>query len=200
MSELLSLDEARQTLRQLTITAVEANRTLYDGLHHPERYPSPEQSAVRNRILDALTKMREGFMLALRADDLTIPSEFRELLHTLIDWTWLSEFGLRWDTDEPLERLGGQVILYQHALVALGVLPRLPATAITFPKRSYSDITPPGTPGAMLSRLEELERTIWRAANEPIGALPSGAVRRTYGFFEATTWLAANHLQGVINW
>ncbi len=198
MSELLSLDDARQTLRQLTVTAIEANRTLSDGLHHPERYPSAEQSAVRNRILEALTKMREGFMLALRMEDLTIASELRDLLTTLVDWTWLGELGLRWNTEMPLEHLGSQVILYQHSLIALGMLPRLPVEAITFPTRTYRDIAPPASPGATLTRLEEIERTIWRSANEPLGALPSGSIRRTYGFFEATTWLAAHHLRGVV--
>ncbi len=197
MSELLSLDDARQTLRQLTIMALEANRTLYDGLNHPERYPTPEQSAVRNRILEALIKIREGFMLALRTPPTAMAAELRELLKSLVDWTWLGELGLRWHTDEPLERLSGQVILYQHALIALGVLPRLPPDAITFPKGYYGDISAPETPTAMLNRLEEMERTIWRAASEPLGALPTGALRRTYGFFDATTWLAAHHLRGI---
>jgi hypothetical protein len=198
MSDFLALDEARRTLRRLTVIAMEANRTLSDGLNAPSRPPSPEQAAVRNRILDELSAMREGFMLASKASDLALPDELRELLGRLADWSWLSELGLRWTTDAPLERLGKQVILYQHALVALGVLPRLPAEAITYPRRSYRDIIPPGSASATLSRLEELEQTIWRSAGEPLGAISPEAVRRTYAFFEATTWLITHHLRGVV--
>ena len=56
------------------------------------------------------------------------------------------------------------------------------------------------SPGETLTRLEELENTIWAASSEPVGAIPPGAVRRTYGFFEATTWLIATHLGNVVGW
>ena len=125
-------------------------------------------------------------------------SELRDLISHLIDWTWLNDLGLRWTTDEPLERLGGQVILYQHALIALGILPRLPTNMVTYPHGAYADIPVPSTPGQTLTRLEELESTIWAAASEPVSALSRGAVRRTYGFFEATIWLIANHLGDAI--
>src|SRR4026208_2606679 len=126
MSELLNLDDTRQTLRQLAIVAFEANRALYDGLQSPNSEPSAERRVVLNRILDHLTQTREGFALALRTSDVAMASELRDLINHLIDWTWLNDLGLRWTTDEPLERLGGQVVLYQHALIALGMLPRLP--------------------------------------------------------------------------
>ena len=105
---------------------------------------------------------------------------------------------MRWTTDEPLERLSGQIVLYQHALIALGILPRLPTNAVTFPHGVYADIPIPSTPGETLTRLEELERTIWAASSEPVNAISRGAVRRTYGFFEATIWLIANHLGDVV--
>jgi hypothetical protein len=203
MSDLLSIDEARQTLRRLTVIAFEANRTLQDSLHHPDRPPTYEQICVRQRILEELVRMREGFLLALKTDQVVDSTELRDFLKLLIDWTWLNELGLSWQTDAPIERLNNQVILHQHALIAMGILPRLPSEAITFPGRNpnkYSDIDPPGTPGATLTRLEELERVMWRATSEPLAALPGGAVRRTYGFFEATTWLARHHLRGMVGW
>jgi hypothetical protein len=203
MSELLNLEDARRTLRLLTIAALDANRMLFSGLQNPEVEPSAEQRATLNRILEHLTHTREGFMVALRTSDLTLASELHALIDYLIDWSWLDEIGLRWTTDEPLERLGGQTILYQHALIALGVMPRLPRQAVTFPSgqhRGYTDVPVPTTPGETLNRLEELENTIWAAASDPVGKLPPGAVRRTYGFFEATTWLVANHLRDVVGW
>ncbi len=198
MSELLNLEDARQTLRQLTVTALDANRTLYDGLQHPDNEPSIEQRAILNRILNNLMQMREGFVLALKTHDVTLASELHDLINYMVDWSWLSEVGLRWATDEPLEKLGGQVILYQHAVIAMGILPRLPVSAVTYPHGAYGDIPVPSTPGQTLTRLEELEKTIWAASNEPVGTLSRGAVRRTYGFFEATTWLIANHLRDVV--
>ncbi len=202
MSDLLSLDEARQTLRAMTVIALEAHRTFTDALDQPARYPSPEQSATRERILAALVKIREGFMLALHTSD--VGDDMRRLIQDIVDWTWLNELGLRGYADEPLEKLDGQVIVYQHALIALGVLPRLPITAITFPHRSfngsYRDITPPSTPGAVLDRIEELEKTVWRMMSEPLNALPGASVRRTYGFFEATTWLVAHQLRDIVKW
>lgn len=144
--------------------------------------------------------MREGFMLTLRTSDVKLASELRDLINHLMDWNWLEELGLRWTTDEPLERLGGQVVLYQHAIIALGVLPRLPANAVTFPHGQYADIPVPSTPGETLNRIEELERTIWAASSEPVNALSRDAVRRTYGFFDATTWLIATYLKDIVGW
>jgi hypothetical protein len=173
---------------------------LYDGLNSPNAEPPTERRATLNRILDDLTPMREGFMLSLRASDVVLASELRDLVYRLIDWSLLDELGLRWTTDEPLARLGGQVVLYQHALVALGVLPRLPSGAVTFPHGAYADIPVPSTPGQTLTRLEELETTIWAASSEPVNAISRAAVRRTYGFFEATIWLIANYLGDVVGW
>lgn len=200
MSDLNNLEDAKQTLRQLTLLSLDANRALYDGLQHPNSEPSSESRAMLNRTLENLRPMREGFMLALRVPDMTVTSELRAIINYLVDWSWLNEIGLRWNTDAPLEKLGGQVVLYQHAVIALGVLPRLPSNVVTFPGGKYADIPVPGTPGETLNRLEELENTIWAAATEPIGALSRGAVRRTYGFFEATTWLIATYLGKVVGW
>jgi hypothetical protein len=137
-------------------------------------------------------------MLAARAENIGLPAELRDLVAYLTDWGWLESIGLRWMTDTPLEKLDGQTLLYQHALIALGVLPRLPHAVVTHPRGSYSDVYAPATPGETLNRLEEIEHTVWSASNEPVRALPGEAVRRTYGFFEATTWLIANHMSSIM--
>lgn len=198
MSDFTSLEDARQALRRLIVIALEANRALFDGLQRPEQEPSLERRATLNRILQDLALIHEGFSLTSRTSDFKLASELRELIGGMVDWNWLAELGLRWTTDEPLEKLGGQVVLYQHTLVAFGILPRLPDKAITFPRGTYADIPVPGSPGETLSRIEELENTIWAATNEPVNALPRGAVRRTYGFFDATTWLISQHLGNAI--
>ena len=84
------------------------------------------------------------------------------------------------------------------AAVALGTLPRMPANEITFPHSysdppTYADIAPPSTPGEMLVRIEELEEMVWQMMGTDLGSLVHkkyGLVRRTYGFFESSAWLA----------
>ena len=198
MSELANLEDAKQTLRNLAITATETVTALHDGLTRPEADSEAHHRTVLNRSLKSAAQTREGFLLSLRTSEVAMAAELRILVGYLIDWSWLDDLGLRWATDEPLERLSGQIVLYQHALVALGVLPRLPSNAVTHPYRTYSDVPVPESPGAMLDRLEEIERTVWSASSEPVKSLPREAVRRTYGFFEATTWLLANHMADLI--
>src|SRR5215831_11116237 len=115
MSDLMNLEDARQSLRQLTLLSLDANRALFDGLQAPNAEPSPERRATLNRIVGDLKPMREGFMMAVRASDVKVETELRYLISLLVDWTWLEDLGLRWTTDEPLERPSGQVVLYQHA-------------------------------------------------------------------------------------
>jgi len=200
MSDLMNLEDAKQSLRQLTLLSLDANRALFDGLQTPDAAPSPERRATLNRIVGDLKPMREGFMMAVRASDVNVESELRYLISLLVDWTWLEDLGLRWTTDQPLERPTGQVVLYQHAVIAMGILPSLPRAAVTHPSGTYTDIPVPTTPGATLTRLQELENTVYAASSEPVNALSRGAVRRTYGFFEATIWLIANHLGNAIGW
>lgn len=198
MSRLTNLEDAKQTFRRLAIIAMEAVHALHDGMNRPNIEPTAGQKASLNRTLQDVARTREGFILALRTSDIAMASELRDLIGYLMDWSWLQELGLRWDIDAPLERLSGQTLLYQHALIAFGMLPRLPSNAVTHPRRTYSDVPVPSSPGATLSRLEEIEQTVWSASNEPVAMLSGEAVRRTYGFFEATTWLIANHLGRIV--
>ena len=101
-------------------------------------------------------------------------------------------------TDAQLEHIRAQLMAYGMAMVALGHLPRLPAEQVTFPHSyteppSYSDILAPDSPGEILWRIEELEEILWQViASDPSELVNRryGSVRRTYGFFEASAWLA----------
>ena len=58
-------------------------------------------------------------------------------------------------------------VLQTGAAIALGHLPKLAAEQVTFPYAytdppTYSDIPTPTTPGAMLSRIDELEQMTWQ--------------------------------------
>lgn len=102
------------------------------------------------------------------------------------------------DGHEPLEPVRQQLLAFGMAAVALGALPRLPSEQITFPHSfgkppTYADIPAPSSPAEMMVRIEELEEMIWQLMAGHPGDLVQnqyGPVRRTYGFFETSAWLA----------
>ena len=159
---------------------------------------------------DYLHKVREGFMLSVRAGQVGHQAELRFLLERVIsDWSQLSrELGLADGEDAPqggtafsnpsatadhsaqqaeIERVRHQLLAFGMAMVALGHLPRLPAKQITFPHSygnppTYSDIPVPSTPGEMLWRIEELEQMVRRLMSDDL----SGLVQRRYGSLRRT--------------
>ncbi len=82
----------------------------------------------------------------------------------------------------------------------MGVLPRLPAEAVTFPQShpTYADLSVPGSPSELLERIEEIERVVYRASVIPLDELAIGPLRRTYAFFEASSWLVTHYLPPVL--
>jgi hypothetical protein len=141
--------------------------------------------------------VREGFILSQRISRRIEFWELRKLVQSvLLDWGWLETMGISTEPGDQIELVEGQIIAYQHALVALGVLPHLPARAITFPQSrpTYADVPVPGMPGQTLERIEEIERILYRASLAPLDELAFDAVRRTYAFFEASAWLVDHHL------
>lgn len=174
------------------------------------------QQLILQQAKEHLAKVREGFVLSVRTPQVTDRSEIRYLLdRVLLDWDQLSrELGLEdaspaedepqaqpsdGDFDHPaIERVRHQLFAYSMAAVALGHLPRLPSSQITFPHSysdppTYSDIPAPDSPGEMLVRIEEIEQMLWQIMVNDLGALVKhryGPLRRTYGFFEASAWLA----------
>jgi hypothetical protein len=145
--------------------------------------------------------VREGFVLSQRTSPRSELWELRELVQSvLLDWGWLERIGISTKAGDQVELVGGQIIAYQHALVALGVLPHLPAGAITFPQSrpTYADVPVPGKPGQALERIEEIEQILYQATLAPLDELAFEAVRRTYAFFEAGAWLVDHHLLPIL--
>lgn len=187
------------------------------SLRHNSQKPrsAPKKQSARNgidqveqmvfqQVRDYLGSVREGFVLSVRASDVTDVNEARYLIdRVLLDWDSLStELGLNVDStpEEPseLESVRQQLLAFGMATVALGALPRLPANQITFPHSysnppTYADISAPSSPGEMLTRIEELESMIWQMMSSGLDELVHtkyGPLRRTYGFFETSAWLA----------
>ena len=86
-----------------------------------------------------------------------------------------------------------------HARLVLAFLPRIPDEDVRYPagRRTYSDIAAPRGPAELASRLEELERQLWRtAAGQPPDPVDPG-FRRAYGFFDAADRLGERALRGL---
>lgn len=167
------------------------------------------EQIILQQARDYLAEVREGFVLSVRTGQLSQKSELRFLLdRVLVDWKdFCRELGID-AADEPLTQSSDQMtyvnqarqhlLAFGMAAIALGQLPKLPADQVTFPYSyndppTYSDIPAPNSPGAMLSRIEELEHMTWRLMNGDIQGLLNqryGALRRTYGFFEVSAHLA----------
>lgn len=168
---------------------------------------SGEMNQVEQMVLrqaqEYLGRVREGFMLSVRTNEVRDRSELRFLIErVLLDWERLSEELDVAYSDEidasGIEQVRNQLLAFGMAAVALGALPRIPKEKITFPRNlsrqgTYADIPVPRSPGEMLQRIEELERIIWQMTVHDIGDLVRrryAMVRRTYGFFESSAWLA----------
>jgi hypothetical protein len=208
--EFVGIGELAETTTQL----------LALSLHHSaqsseKRDVGQIEQLVLQQARDYVRKVREGFMLSVRTGQVTRRAELRYLLdRVLSDWSQLSrELGLEEltgptaDTPEGdaalrVERVRYQLLAFGMAVVALGALPRLPAKQITFPHSyskppTYSDIPVPNTPGELLYRIEELEQMVWRLMSDDLRGLVQhryGPLRRTYGFFEASAWLARKEI------
>jgi hypothetical protein len=170
--------------------------------------------------------VREGFVLSVRSSQAPTKAELRFLLDRVLhDWGALAaELGLaesadsggggghgrmhaavapRAEEDEGLLQLRHQLLAFGMAATALGLLPRTPAEQITFPYSfgqppTYGDIPAPATPGAMLARIEELERMLWQLMAADLQEIVNhqyGPLRRTYGFFEVSARLANHEAQ-----
>jgi hypothetical protein len=175
------------------------------------------EQMVLQQARDYLGRVREGFVLSVRTADVTSTDELNYLLErVLLDWDRLSgELGLQTDVpvesqssvelsaQKRIEHVRDQLLAFGMAAVALGMLPRLPAAEITFPRSyrkppTYADIPVPSTPAEMLQRIEELEKMIWQIASHDLVDLAErryNPLRRTYGFFESSAWLAQRESQ-----
>jgi hypothetical protein len=209
-----SVGELAETVTQLLALGLQYHTTV-GGASVPQPKSGLEQieQLILQQARDYLAEVREGFALSVRSVQVTKRSELRFLLdQVLLDW------GSIWDeldlADAPAEvgrapaanspdtvapeRIRHQLLAFGMAAVALGHLPRLPADRITFPHSyskppTYADIPTPVSPAELLSRIDELEQMTRRLMGGDLQQLVNrryGALRRTYGFFEASAHLA----------
>ena len=190
-------ETAKAALRCLADVVRSAHDTLGQAVHHPAQRPTIKQQALLSDTLQHISNVREGFVLSQRTSPRTEMNELRRLVQDmLLDWGWIETIGLSTMAGGRVELVGYQLIAYRHALVALGLLPRLPAQAISFPQPhpTYSDVPVPALPVQTLQRIEEIEQVLYQAGLVPLDELDFHAVRRTYAFFEASAWLVNHYL------
>jgi hypothetical protein len=201
MSRLEGVEAARESLRTLAKVIKATHQVLFQSVHDPLRSSIRQRQRQLSETLEHMGEVREGFVLSQR---MPLPLELRELReliqHVLLNWGWVEDMGLLMTPGDQVELVEDQIIAYQHALVALGVLPRLPAEIITFPQPgpSYADLSAPGSPSELLDRIEEIERVVYRASVKPLDELTVGPLRRTYAFFETSSWLVTHYLPPVL--
>jgi hypothetical protein len=188
---------AHAALHALADVVRNTHDTLGQAVHYPTQRPTVKQQFLLSDTLEHLGEVREGFVLSQRTSPRAEMGELRRLVqHVLLDWGWLEAMGFSTAAGGQVELVGVQLIAYQHALVALGLLPHLPAQAITFPQPypTYSDVPVPAMPSQTLERIEEIEQVLYQAGLVPLDELDFDAVRRTYAFFEASAWLVNHYL------
>ena len=203
MHGIADLAATREALRQLARIVAETRQMLAAMIeaNQPGWRQSTRQPGQLAETLHHLEEVREGFILSQRTSPQLSLTELRALVkHILLDWAWLAPLNLAFTPADQIEFVGQQLIAYNHAVVALAVLPRLPAEAITFPQKNltYADLTAPAVPGELLERIEELEQVIYQAEVRPTRLPAYGPFRRTYAFFEASSWLVDRHLQALL--
>lgn len=209
-----SVGELAETVTQLLALGLQYGTELG---RTPSRRTKTGLEKIEQLILqqarDYLAEVREGFVLSVRTAQLDQKAELRFLLErVLVDWGAFSrELGIEAAQDQTtkqddaavqLDHVRQQLLAFGMAAVALGQLPKLPAEKVTFPYSyneppTYCDIPTPNTPGAMLSRIEELEQMVWQLMSGDVQHLLNrryGALRRTYGFFEVSAHLARREM------
>jgi hypothetical protein len=205
MSGITDLKATREILRELARIVKSTRQTLVtmiEGSGWPGRLSSRRRSGQLADTLQHLGEVREGFILSQRASPHISLSELRALVqHILLDWNWLRSMNLALIPGSSIETVGPQLVVYNHALVALGILPHLPPEAITFPQQrpTYADLAVPTLPSEMLERIEELERVIYQAEVMPTQPPAYAPFRRTYAFFEASAWLVNRYLKTLLD-
>jgi hypothetical protein len=204
MPGIADVKATRETLRELA-RIVKSTRQALAAMMQESEWPG--RLSFRHRpgqladTLQHLGEVREGFVLSQRTSPHISLSELRLLVeHILLDWDWLQGLNLALTPANQVEIVGQQLVAYNHALVALGIVPHLPAEAITFPQKSptYADLTAPTVPIELLARIDEIERVIYQAEVQSTKQPAYGSLRRTYAFFEASSWLVNRYLETLL--
>lgn len=212
--EFVRISEVTATTKQLLALNLQ-QKTRLGARCEPNRARSddPVEHFVLQQARDFVGQVREGFVLSTRQQDGLSVAEMRYLLDRVLhDWSELSEeIGLGSTAPgqipgldaEPLQRVRHQLLAFGMAVTALGYLPRTPSEEITFPYSygkppTYGDIPSPASPAELLQRIDEVERMIWKGMSLGWQELVNhhyGALRRTYGFFEANALLASREAE-----
>ena len=204
MPGLEDLTATREILRDLT-RIVDTTRQTLALMIRENNWPDGQLANGRlgqfSETLTHIGEVREGFILSQRTSPQATLSEIQGLVEDiLLDWKWVQELNLAFAPNDQVETLGEQLVVYNHALVAMAILPRLPADAVTFPQRrpTYNDVAAPKLPNETLARIEEIERIIYKAEVTTVKNLDYGSFRRTYAFFEASSWLVKKYLDHLL--
>jgi hypothetical protein len=204
MSNLLDLQITREVLQHLAEVVRSTRKILAEIGRQMDRAGWSLAGGQQRQLSDTLEHVEEvrvGFILSQRTSPRTSLAELQALVRSVLhNWNWLESLNLTLSLDDEIELPAQQLVAYNHALVALAVLPRMPAQAITFPQRqpSYADLATPSAPTEILGRIEEIERVVYQAGTLPFSRLAYHPFRRTYAFFEASTWLVNNHLRAIL--
>ena len=200
-----NLKTTRDALRKLAGVMKSTSCTLTKRVKKSRISSHWGKDRPTGQLFDTLEHMgdvREGFILSQRTSAFASLTELRDLVHHILtDWGWLEDLDLTLGACDEIESLGQQLVAYNHAIVALGMLPHLPADAVTFPQPqpSYRDVSVPALPSELLARIEEIEHMLYQLELKPITSLEYGPFRRTYAFFEASNWLIESHLAPLLN-
>ena len=204
MTGITDLTTTREALRELARVVKVTRQALAARIQPHTRSKWLLSGSRVGQLAETLTHIedvREGFILSQRTSAAISLSELRAMVHyILMDWQWVQGMNMTLAPSPHLETLGTQLVSYNHAMVALAVLPRLPAEAVTFPQPNptYGDVAVPTLPGELLARIEEIEQIIYQAEVGPVRNTAYASLRRTYGFFEASVWLVNNYLDPLL--
>ena len=170
---------------------------LRDGLGEAE------VALLAEETIPYVTLARDGFALAARASDLVGVDQPAFVRRWGVSWeapkqavadTERHGLGRLGRTPEVLHDGREALAAFTQARLALGFIPRLPPSAVSWPPRpTYVDVPRPRGAGELVGRLEEIERTIWwlSVRREPPERDPEPA-RRTIAFFDAIVYLGAD--------
>ncbi|MFN8532982.1 MAG: hypothetical protein U0556_05510 [Dehalococcoidia bacterium] len=154
----------------------------FDGDVDPARV-----SFLATETLSHVESVQQGFRQTARASEASL-MEWRAVLRPaeLIDCSASPD-----SRGRRLAAVGAVAIeAINHARVVLGLVPAIPAEAVSFPGvPSYRDIPVPHSPAGLTSRLDEIERAIWQVASHR--PAERAEFRRVYAFFEAGSVLGA---------
>ena len=180
--------------------ASDSRAALLAGLR--DRLGEAEVTLLAEETIPYVELARDGFALTARASDLIGVDQAAFLRR----WGVIDErHGPSVETGRRgLERVGRSTGLvreaqdalaaFAHARVALALIPRLPAGAVSWPpKATYIDVPRPRGAGELVDRLEEIERTIWRfSIGRERPDRDREPARRTLAFFDAIVYLGVD--------